>query len=55
MEAMESFLQRTLSREKLSRDHALDTAMGSEKGGLKCVVTCGLGAHVFAVLFVGVP
>ena len=49
MEEMESCPHRTLSREKLSREHALDTAMVSERGKLRIVMICRLEVHVFAI------
>jgi hypothetical protein len=49
MEVMGLWLQQTLSRVKLSREHALDTAMVSERGKLRIVMICRLEVHVFAI------
>ena len=49
MEGMGSFKHQTSYREKLSREHALDTAMVSERGKLRIVMICRLEVHVFAI------
>lgn len=52
MEGMESFKLQTSYREKLSREHALDTAMAREREGeRRRLMTGGPGAHVFAILW----